>query len=169
MKLNTNQERHLPHVKWLIDEYHHIGEGRSMVLAMAVVEVANENIGKPIKYGYLTHPATRHHLTLTISQIIKENFPNSIFALSKCDLSIMRIEMASGRTVKIVSVDTAGAAFPHDNESPSNLMPSEFSPKSLVEIYYGESMTQDNDKTSGLVWFIRVLALGLLLAYFLFK
>lgn len=74
IRLNNRQIEALPHIKWLIHPYKHTGEGRTTVLATAVVEIAIENRGNNVRFGHLMEPVLRENFKRDLLNIVDKNY-----------------------------------------------------------------------------------------------
>jgi hypothetical protein len=88
IKLTNRQKEYLPAIKWLINPYDHMGEGRSLALAYAFVELAIEHPGITVYFKDYVAPVLREDFRRTISMIIQENFKEYNFKINIQQLSI---------------------------------------------------------------------------------
>jgi len=87
--LTDKQKQAIPQIKWLINPFHHMGEGRTMALAVATLEVAIEVPNNTIYFREFIAPVLREHFIHQMKQIAIENYPNYYFWFNKMSLECM--------------------------------------------------------------------------------
>jgi hypothetical protein len=74
MNLMKHQKDALIYIKWLIHPTKHLGEGRTTVLACAMIEIASENPGLPVCYRHWVHPTLRKSFATELYRICSDGY-----------------------------------------------------------------------------------------------